>query len=456
MSTNLLARLTRPRTPQRFSDPWGQWWSSFMFQGTSYPFGMRTTLAGTTDEEPIGNDFTAYVTQIYQQNGVVFAVMLVRLLLFAEARFQFRRFTDGRPGELFGSGALGLLEKPWRNGTTGDLLARAIQDVDLAGNFYATRRPGLDGSDRLTRLRPDWTTIVLGGDSADDIDAEVVGYIYHPGGLYSGVQPTTLLARDTIHFAPIPDPLAVRRGMSWITPVLREIGADLAASNHKQAFFKSGATPNMIIKFDPATGEDAFNTWVKLFRENHEGAANAYKTLFLGGGADATVVGSNMQEIDFKKTTGQGESRIAAAGGVPPVIVGLSEGLEASTYSNYTQARRRLTDGTMRPLWRNFAASASAVIEVPAGAELWYDDRDIPFLSEDEKDRADIASKEAQTIRQLVDAGYDADSVVAAVMSHDWHLLKHSGLFSVQLQPPTTATTPPAPPEPGDTNGTAP
>jgi phage portal protein BeeE len=56
-------------------------------------------------------------------------------------------------------------------------------------------------------------------------------------------------------------------------------------------------------------------------------------------------------------TQGAGETRIAAAAGVPPVIVGLSEGLQAATYSNYSQARRRFADGTMRPLWRNAAVA---------------------------------------------------------------------------------------------------
>jgi hypothetical protein len=59
-----------------------------------------------------------------------------------------------------------------------------------------------------------------------------------------------------------------------------------------------------------------------------------------------------MKQIDFKVTQGHGETRIAAAAGVPPIIVGLSEGLEAATYSNYGQARRRFADVTMRPLWR--------------------------------------------------------------------------------------------------------
>jgi hypothetical protein len=149
---------------------------------------------------------------------------------------------------------------------------------------------------------------------------------------------------------------------------------------------------------------------------------------------------------------GAGETRIAAAGGVPPIIVGLSEGLSAATYSNYGQARRRFADGTMRPLWRNAAASLATLITVPTNSELWYDDRDIPFLAEDVKDAAEIQQMNAAAIRQLIDSGFEPDTVISAVTAGDLNRLRHSGLYSVQLQPPgpqqAPASEPETPPEP--------
>jgi hypothetical protein len=69
----------------------------------------------------------------------------------------------------------------------------------------------------------------------------------------------------------------------------------------------------------------------------------------------------------------------------------------------------------------------------------------VPFLREDAMDDAEIKARDAQTIRTLVDAGYQPDSVVAAVTSGDWTRLEHTDLFSVQLQPPgTTPTVEPA------------
>jgi hypothetical protein len=405
-------------------------------------FPFYQTLAG--DREVIDSNFEGYVNQIYRTNGIVFACMMVRLAIFTEARFQFRQLRNGRPGDLFGTSALSILEHPWPNGTTGDLLARAIQDADLAGNCFLVRRPG-----RIKRLRPDWMTIILGSENdpsidAWDVDADVLGYLYHPGGLRAGREPQTFLANQIAHFAPIPDPLATYRGMSWLTPIIREVMADGAATTHKLKFFENGATPNMVVTLDPSISGEKFKDWVDLFDADHKGLVNAYKTIYLGAGAKAEVVGADLQQLDFKLTQGAGETRIAAAAGVHPVIVGLSEGLAGSSLNqgNFGAARRLVADRTMRPLWRNIAGSLETIVPPPGSSQLWYDTRDIAFLREDSKDAADIQFVKAQTIRQLLDGGFTSASAVKAVESDDMGLLEHTGLFSVQLQAPGSTKMP--------------
>jgi hypothetical protein len=330
--------------------------------------------------------------------------------------------------------------------------------VDIGGNFYGvltdangvpmSKPDSIGPGVQIKRLRPDWTSILLGSpkdfdtDTADsissfgDIDTEVIAYIYHPEGGNGGAPVQTLNVEDVVHFAPIPDPVASFRGMSWLTPVMREIMSDSAATNHKLAFFENGATPNMVVTMDPSITEKAFQAWIKIFRQEHEGVANAYKTMYLAGGATPTVIGSDLKQMDFKVVQGAGETRIAAAAGVPPVIAGLSEGLQSATYSNYQQARRRFADGTMRPLWRNFAGSLERIVPPPPNSRLWYDDRDIPFLQEDKADAANILYVKSEAISKLVMAGYDPESVIEAIEADDLSQLDHTGLYSVQLRPP--------------------
>lgn len=426
-----------------------QWMNYFSFNGINYPFGSGSgnySLNQKADE--VDNSFAGYANGMYRSNGIVFACVGARHRLFTEARFQFRQLKNGRPGDLFGTPALAPLEQPWQNGTTGDLLGRALQDVDICGNFFALRpgriaRPSTGqivspGDLKIARLRPDWVTVIAGSDSSDPAAAEVLGYAYTHGGIGSGNAPVLYGPEQVGHWTPTPDPMANWLGMSWLTPVITEIMADGAAMTHKLKFFEHGATPNLMISLDPQVKKEAFDMWVAKFKQGNEGIWNAYKTLFLGGGADAKVLGANMQQMDFKTVQGHGETRIASAAGVPPIIVGLSEGLEAATYSNYGQARRAFADGTMRPLWRGFCSAMGSIIDAPSSSELWYDDRDISFLQEDQTDAINIQSTKATTIHTLVTAGFTPESVIAAVESGDYTLLEHTGMYSVQLLPAGT------------------
>lgn len=418
----------------------------FNFDGLAYPI---TSMGRTKEQEP-GSDFAGYVSGIYQANGIVWACMAARMLLFSEARFQFQQMRDGRPGDLFGTqelramglsgfeDELRLLEQP--NGptssdTTGDLLSRAIQDVDCAGNWFGYR----DG-DSIVRWRPDYVKIIAGSSSGRARDAVPVGYVYAPPD-----EPEIIaLPFEVAHFAPYPDPTARFRGMSWLTPIVREVMADQAATTHKLKFFENGATPNLVVQtgIKTSANTDLFDRWIEKFKANHQGVGQAFKTLFLAEGADAKVVGSSLEQASFEAVQAAGETRIAAAAGIPPIIVGFSKGLEAGTLSNYSQAMRRLADGTMRPLWRNFAGSISSLLKVPESARLWYDTRDIAWLRADEADAANVQQTEAATISTLITAGFEPESVVAAVRNNDFTLLVHSGRYSVQLLPPGSGESP--------------
>lgn len=417
-------------------------------------FGFSTT----GESEQIEDDFLSRVQMAYKASGPVFACILARAKPFSEARFQFQELVKGRPGRLFGTPDLSLLESPWMNATTGELLWRMEQDSSLAGNFYATT-VGAIGSRRIKRLRPDWVTIVTGirddpEGSPYDLAAEVLGYIYAPSAPNSP-KPVLLTPASVVHYSPIPDPEAQWRGMSWISPLVDEIMADKHATRHKLKYFLNGATSNLVVTYDGVRKIDEVRAFRDLFDESHRGTDNAYKAIHLGGGADVKALGANLQQIDFKSTQGAGETRIAAAAGVGAIIAGFSEGLQGSSLNagNYAAAKRQFADMTLRPLWRTAAAALAKLITVPTGSRLWFDVRDIEFLKDDRNDAAVVQSVTAATIKSLIDAGFNPDDVIDAVEAGDLSRLtgKHSGLFSVQLQVPGADASTPAPVAPGTT-----
>lgn len=455
---SLLDRLQGGRAPERMTlEEYAAELGAFSYNGNGYsPYGfaygglspgIQQTLGGGRGVELAPLSFVGLATGAYATNGVVFACMLVRQLVMSTIRFQWQRMRNGQPSDTFGNQTLALLERPWVNGTTQDLLSRMIQDADLAGNSYWVRNTSLsrlgtaEPNSELVRLRPDWIEIVVEerqmADGRGQLGWRKVGFLYHERGPHSGAESVGLLADEVAHFCPIPDPLAEYRGMSWLTPVLREIQADHAMTLHQSKFMSNGATVNMIIKHSPLADPDAVKKWADEMQSTHGGAGNAWKNLNLYPGADATPVGAHLKDIDFANVREGGEVRIAAAAGVPPVIVGLAKGLDSATYSNYGQARRRFADGTCHPLWQNIAGTLQQILPSPGkDVRLWYDAHDVPFLREDEADAANIAAVRAATINTYITAGYTPESVVSAVQAGDLGLLVHSGLMSVQLQEP--------------------
>lgn len=396
------------------------------------------------DRDGTEQSYDSFARALYKSNPIVFACVQARQLPFSEARFQFQEMRGGRPGRMFGTEALRVLEQPWVNATTGELLSRMEQDASLAGNFYATLVG--DGPDaRIRRLRPDWVSIVTGSKNPFALESHVLMYIYHPGGEGSGHNPVMLTPDRVVHYSPIPDPDAQWRGMSWLTPLVREVQADAFATIHKQKFFENGAALNTVISYDATVNPDSFRRYVDMFEDAHRGVDNAYKTLHIGGGADATVIGTELK-TDFRAIQGAGETRIAAAAGVGSIIARFSEGLAGSSLNqgNYNAAKRQFADMTLRPLWRMASASLSKFVSPPSGSRLTYDTRDVEFLKDDRSEAADTLQKTASTMNSLVSAGYTPDSVVVAVETGDLTRLVHSGLYSIQLQSPGSSV-PPAP-----------
>ena len=416
------------------------------YAGSAYPITTSGTLEAEVDR--VGAGFEAFVAGACKDNGVVFACELARMMLFSEARFQWRALSRGRPGRLFGTEDLRILEEPWPGGTTGDLLTRMILDADLAGNAFVRKV----GRNRLERLRPDWVWIVYEGDPWEPT-TNVVAYAYDPGGTAPG-SPVVIPAEDVARFAPVPDPLSPRKGMSWLTPVLREIDADAAASCAQGGDVREGRHAEHDRQGRRERDEGALRRGRRVVPAGARGSLERRQGVVRPGRVRPDRRREQPPAARLQGDAGGG--RDPDRGGLRdgPVIVGLSEGLQGSALNagNFNAARRLTADKTLRPLWRNVSGSLEWLVATPAvqggRAELWYDDRGIPFVQQDEQDAAKVLLVEAQTIESLIRAGYNPKVVADAVEAGDLTGLQHTGLVSVQLQEPGA--------EPASANGKVP
>jgi phage portal protein BeeE len=356
----------------------------------------------------------------FNTNGAVFGCYAARAALLSEARFTFQSTADKH---LFGTQDLSILEYPFPGATTGELLARIEQDVTTAGNSYWRRAtPDDDSGDQLVQMRPDCVTIVSEElrDSAGRVWKRPQGYQedMRPLG-FTDRDPQFFTTDEVAHYSPIPDPLAQFRGMSWLTPVLREVGADSAMTEYKTIHVQNGAQPGLVLKYPRNLSEKALESLKKRFAALYAGPMNSGKTLVLDEGADVTVAGSTLEQLQFVAVQAAGLERIASAAMVPLEVLGVGQ-----TRGVYQDAMRRFTDLWARPSWRGICAVFQHLLPgVQAPARLWYDVSDIAALREGELERSQATLVRAQAVASFVQAGYTRESAIAAAESGDIGLL---------------------------------
>ena len=435
---SVIQRLRSRDTIQRAPD-------RFLHQGQPYPFDIypQTSMSGSPMEVSTAN-FEQMVRTMGSRSAIVSGAIEARSLALSQMHFRFRSLRD--QSRYFGTDALGPLENPGPSTTRWGLLSTVESDIAHHGNWYVRRLP--DG--RLKRLRPDWVALLIGSDERpvkDEApmaaDAELIGYLYKPGGLHSEYKAQMLTPAEVAHWAPKPHPLHNFLGEAWLSRVWREVAADMQATDHASKFFENAATANMVVRTPPeVTTADQFNEWVDVYEDAHAGSRNAWKTVYVQAGTDVTVVGAKMAELALEDLQGGFETRVSQASRVPATVALMREGNKGSSMNggNYGQIRRMWTDSWFQSYANGFCSSLANIINVPDDAELAFDPDRILLLQEDQKDSAEIRAADASTLSALVMAGWTADAAVNYIRNNGRLsdlLGNHNGLPSVQQQPGT-------------------
>lgn len=426
MFKRLSAALTRydaslaKRDETRSTLSWDQWANLFAYNNVQYLTGPYRSLGA---RRLIGCD------------GPVAAVLDRRASIMGEARPTFQRFAEGKPAAMFSTRELEVLKRPWPGGTFRQLAHICESDVAAAGNSYWIR---LDN--QLIRLDPDHVTIVTGSVVIDGVEVgrELIGYVVQPKG--AGREGLALDVSEVGHYkpgCPVDEPF---RGESWLAAVATDASSDVEMTAYKGNYLKNGAMPSIAVTYEPTISQEALEAFVPVFASKFQGAMNAGKVMHFMGGRDVKTVGASLDDLAFKAVQGAGETRIAAAAGVPSTVAMFSEGMQGSSLNagNYGASRRLFGDAKVSPNLGSLMEAFTTLLVVPADSRLWYDVSGVAFFQEDVTDEAVIRQTTAGTIRQLIEAGFEPDAAVefATTGRLDALVGNHTGLTSVQLTPP--------------------
>jgi Phage portal protein len=391
-----------------------------------------------------GINYQAFSTTSAAANfsSVVYTCQAKRTAVFSEARFTWQRLRDGRPQPqgLFGTPELRILEEPWRGAHTRDLLAVAEMDSAIYGNSYWVFD---ENGQYLVRIDPNHVKLVTEA-ALDPVTGWKVGERLVAYAVTTDRRTSIYPPENIAHYKPIPAAGNQFVGQSWIGACLPDIDADHMLTDYKLSAIRNGANLTTVVNLDPNLTPTQFDDFVEKFKETHRGPVHAGEPLFLQGGSDVKTVGQTFEQLALKATQGSGETRIAAAAQVHPVLLGLSEGLAGSSLNagNYQSAKQGFVDGTMCPAWGAFCEAFSSLLTIPGGSRLWYDARDIPFLRQELAAQMDAIAAQTQAVTNLVREGFDPDSAVRYVQTGDIAELygSHSGMLSVQLHTPGAST----------------
>ena len=286
----------------------------------------RTILKANSERLPVGNtgSFGSYgasaqpvgqAAQLGAMTSVAWLFATVNRISQSIAAQQWKlyRVDGGDREEIDSHPALDL----WRSAnpyiTREDFLETSQQHMELTGeSWWVLVRNGLGVPVEMQVVRPDRMRII------PHPTEFIASYEYRIGG------DAIALDREDVIFMRTPNPLDPYRGIGVVQAMMVDLGAERAAAEWMQNFFRNSAEPGGIIEF-PTNLQDAdFQRLAERWRAQHQGVGNAHRVAILERGTwkDRKLTQRDMQ---FEQLRRFERDQILGAFGMPLPIMGIVE-----------------------------------------------------------------------------------------------------------------------------------
>lgn len=217
-------------------------------------------------------------------------------------------------------------------------------------------------------------------------------YSYYPRG-----QEVKILPEDIIHIRFGIDPENMRKGLSPLKSLFREIFTDDEAANFSASLLKNMGVPGLVIS--PGSDGVSINPkdidTIKQKYKNKFTGDNKGDPLIMTAKTDIKQFGYSPAEMDLSKLREIPEERVTAILGVPAAVVGFGTGLQQTKVgATMRELREAAYEDCIIPMQNLYADELNAQLlpEFEESPEQWaidFDLSEIRVLQEDENARAE-------------------------------------------------------------------
>lgn len=215
-------------------------------------------------------------------------------------------------------------------------------------------------------------------------------YQYTTGG-----QTFRLSPDDVVHFRDGINPDKPMLGLSPLSAGVRELRADQALAQYTHAILRNLGVVGVMItpKGDQVSIEPEQAEYIKAKFKSLATGENRGEPLVLDAPLDVQSPGWSPKDIDAASMAQPLEARLCAVLGVHPTVLGLSVGLEHSTFSNMKEARESAWESLIIPMQSLCASELDAQLLPDLGDEnrerCKFDLSGVRALAEDENAKAE-------------------------------------------------------------------
>lgn len=356
------------------------------------PNGTRTIyrLDGTpSSEAETVTRHTAFAAALY-----AYAAIRYRAEKYSEPALYVAEMDDDQEDWLEEHELAALLDSPSLDYDMGELLRLSRMYRDITGSCVWLKEPTRGGGiDRLTPFSGDEVMV-------EPADGRIHGRfrITLAGGRQEVFPPERVVYfRET-------NPYGWSSGLAPLDAALGMLNLGQTATTTVKALLKNALFPSVIIQTD--AGWNPTETEWEDFKASIDQYASQDRKgapLTLHGGGTVTAVAMRLKDLMPDDVLDRVEASVAAAFGIPPVVLGFLAGLKNSPWSQMAEARRMTYEDTIEPMWRRDEKALTRQLLLapvdrgrqPLDADpshvVRFDGGSVRALQADRKTQADIA-----------------------------------------------------------------